>query len=254
MSEQPQFFSRFVQVGPYKTHFVEWGDGVPVVMVHGGGPGAAGHARPGARAITIVDRPDAPQVEILVGWPTVAPDDPAFPTLEAWASLLGGNVGGRLFRDLRERQGLAYIIDAEQSLEGRFVVSTRARHERVVALVRGIEAHLDALTSVPLEPCEVSMLAERMAGEAALLADDPAAWMARSRADVAALGRPRDIADPLTGGTPALRARLESVADAHLRGAPTVVLVGDADWLRRDLAAAAPNRPIHVVEAGDTGS
>ena len=42
MSDQPQFFSRFVQVGPYRTHFVEWGDGVPVVMVHGGGPGAAG--------------------------------------------------------------------------------------------------------------------------------------------------------------------------------------------------------------------
>lgn len=41
-SQAPEFFSRFVQVGPYRTHFVEWGDGMPVVMVHGGGPGAAG--------------------------------------------------------------------------------------------------------------------------------------------------------------------------------------------------------------------
>lgn len=37
-----QFFSRFVRVGPYKAHFVEWGDGIPVVMIHGGGPGACG--------------------------------------------------------------------------------------------------------------------------------------------------------------------------------------------------------------------
>lgn len=36
------FNSRFVRVGPYRTHYVECGDGTPVVMVHGGGPGAAG--------------------------------------------------------------------------------------------------------------------------------------------------------------------------------------------------------------------
>lgn len=38
-----QFVSRFVQVGAYKTHYIEsGGDGVPVILVHGGGPGAAG--------------------------------------------------------------------------------------------------------------------------------------------------------------------------------------------------------------------
>ncbi len=41
MNRDP-FVSRFVRVGPYKTHYIEWGDGIPVVMVHGGGPGAAG--------------------------------------------------------------------------------------------------------------------------------------------------------------------------------------------------------------------
>ncbi len=38
----PPFNSRFVQVGPYRTHYVECGNGIPVVMIHGGGPGAAG--------------------------------------------------------------------------------------------------------------------------------------------------------------------------------------------------------------------
>ena len=41
MSSDP-FVSRFVRVGPYKTHYIEWGDGIPVIMIHGGGPGAAG--------------------------------------------------------------------------------------------------------------------------------------------------------------------------------------------------------------------
>ncbi len=41
MNRDP-FVSRFVRVGPYKTHYIEWGDGRPVILVHGGGPGAAG--------------------------------------------------------------------------------------------------------------------------------------------------------------------------------------------------------------------
>jgi hypothetical protein len=204
-----------------------------------------------AGAVVIVDRPDAPQVEILVGWPTVAPSDPAFPDLEAWASLIGGNVGGRLFRDLRERQGLAYIIDAEQSAEGRFVVSTRARHERVVALVRGIEAHLDALAAIPLERCEVEMLRTRIAGEEALVADDPAAWSARARVDVAVLGHPHEASRIPALDVDAARERLESVAARHLRGTPTVVLVGDADWLRHDFEVAEPERTLRVIDLAE---
>jgi len=42
MSSAPSYVSRFVRVGPYKTHYIEWGDGPTVVLVHGGGPGASG--------------------------------------------------------------------------------------------------------------------------------------------------------------------------------------------------------------------
>ncbi len=42
MKSAPQYFSRYVRAGLYKMHYVEWGDGTPVVMIHGGGPGAAG--------------------------------------------------------------------------------------------------------------------------------------------------------------------------------------------------------------------
>jgi pimeloyl-ACP methyl ester carboxylesterase len=42
MNRERRYFSRFVRVGLYKTHYIEWGDGEPVVMVHGGGPGASG--------------------------------------------------------------------------------------------------------------------------------------------------------------------------------------------------------------------
>lgn len=42
MHDDRRFFSRFVRVGPYRTHYVEWGEGHPLLLIHGGGPGAAG--------------------------------------------------------------------------------------------------------------------------------------------------------------------------------------------------------------------
>jgi len=42
MAVTQNYVSRFVRAGKYLTHYIEWGDGEPVVMVHGGGPGASG--------------------------------------------------------------------------------------------------------------------------------------------------------------------------------------------------------------------
>ncbi len=42
MNNSDTYFSRFVRVGSYKTHYIECGDGYPVLFIHGGGPGACG--------------------------------------------------------------------------------------------------------------------------------------------------------------------------------------------------------------------
>lgn len=42
MAMTQDYVHRDVRVGPYKTHYIECGDGQPVVMIHGGGPGASG--------------------------------------------------------------------------------------------------------------------------------------------------------------------------------------------------------------------
>lgn len=198
--------------------------------------------------IFVVDRLGSPQVEILVGFSTPAELDAEVEALEMLASLLGGNVGGRLFRDLRERQGLAYIINAEQSDEGRFVVSTRARPERVAALLSGIEAHLQALVSVPLQACEIEMLVARRLGEEALLASDPTAARRRARIDVALRGAPRSAAFERTRIIEAVELGLDEVAKRRLDGRPTIVLVGDADRLAGDLARFFPDRVVRVLE------
>ena len=197
--------------------------------------------------IYVVDRPGSPQVEILVGYATPPGVDAEFEALEMLASLLGGNVGGRLFRDLRERQGLAYIIGAEQSHEGRFVVSTRARPERVLALLSGIEAHLRALVSLPLEACETRMIVARRFGEEALLADDPHAARQRARVDVALVGAPRSAASVRARILEAVELGLEEVARRRLGARPTIVLVGEAAGLVDGLKSGFPGRTVRVL-------
>lgn len=199
--------------------------------------------------VYVVDRPGATQVEILVGYPSVGLDHPDAPALAMLASLLGGDVGGRLFRDLRERHGLAYIINASQSPEGRFAVSTRARPERVVRLVKGIEDHLDALVQMPLEPCEIEMIQARMRGEEDLARDD-AEWLrARFRKDIAFLESPTDSAGRVAAYAAAGRSGLDDTARRYLDGEPIVILVGDAGRLRHDFEATSPARHVRILES-----
>lgn len=199
--------------------------------------------------VLVVDRSGAPQVEILVAIPNAPGHPEDEPLLEVLASAVGGNVGGRLFADLRERRGLVYTIDATQDPEGLFVVTTRARASRVPAVIAGVEAHLRALVDVPFLACEVTRLAQRMHGEALLEGADAESRYASLRARLAG-GQGVDEhavgADPPPGFD---SARLSAVARRHLSQAPIVLVVGDRDAIERAFAAVAPERRLREIDA-----
>lgn len=64
---------------------------------------------PGSMKITLVDRPGSEQSEVAVG--TLAPkqDEPTYPSFLVADQVVGGTYTGRLFTDLREKRGLAYL-------------------------------------------------------------------------------------------------------------------------------------------------
>jgi hypothetical protein len=202
-----------------------------------------------AGVIHVVDRPGSKQAELLVGYATVGLGHPDAPALAQLASLLGRDVGGRLFRDLREHQGLAYRINAFQQPAGRFVVTTRSRPERVARLLVGIEAHLRALVDVPLEDCEVEMLRARAEGETALMASDPDRRLEWLRLDVQTRAWPRSLSAYRAERSELDRLALEAAARRHLDAPPIVVLVGDAEDLARRLEQTLPDRPVRVFDA-----
>ncbi len=202
-----------------------------------------------APAIHLLDQPGARQVELLATAPTVGREAEDLPALEMLASLLGDPLGGRLFRDLRERQGLAYEIGAQQTAEGDFEVSTRTRPERLAALMAGIEAHWAALTREPIEACELAMLQERMHGLLALEADEPTARLDGLVRSWAGPGSPSSLAARMASYRAVSQETLERVVRRWLAGPPEWLLVGDASRAVDRLREAFPDRRIVVYDA-----
>lgn len=55
------------------------------------------------------------QVQLMLGFKTLASDDPRFMAVQVLANILGGNMSSRLFLNIRERKGLCYFIKAATS-------------------------------------------------------------------------------------------------------------------------------------------
>jgi predicted Zn-dependent peptidase len=59
-------------------------------------------------AIAQVDRKDAPQTTIMVGLPTLTPNDEDFVAMQVTNALLGGSFGSRITSNIRENKGYTY--------------------------------------------------------------------------------------------------------------------------------------------------
>ena len=73
-------------------------------------PAALAPAAPGARptAVTLVDKPGAPQTSVRIGLPGVARTDPDYFPLLVMNTILGGSFTSRLNQNLREARGYTY--------------------------------------------------------------------------------------------------------------------------------------------------
>jgi len=61
-----------------------------------------------ARSFQFIDRPGAPQSNLLIGLPVAEPSSPDYLTLDVMDSLLGGSFASRITSNLREEKGYTY--------------------------------------------------------------------------------------------------------------------------------------------------
>ena len=145
------------------------------------------------RCSIALPRADLGQAHLVVGSP--APlrwADPRVPAAWIAAEVLGGGVSSRLWRDVRERQGLAYHVGAHVSLHrdaGLALITAATHPENLARLVRTTGRVLGGLLRDGVTRAELSRAKNQFAAEAALSQESTAsrreaaarAWLSRGR-------------------------------------------------------------------------
>jgi predicted Zn-dependent peptidase len=108
-------------------HFGGWhatGAAVPAPAA----PAAAPH--PATTRVWLVDKPEAAQSVVHIGWPGVERTSPDYAALQVMNTLLGGSFTSRLNMNLRETKGYSYGARSgftDRVLPGPFIVSSSVR-------------------------------------------------------------------------------------------------------------------------------
>jgi predicted Zn-dependent peptidase len=147
------------------------------------GPGETGRLRFYAK--------DTEQYHICFGAPGIVKDDERRYGLAVLDSIFGGSTSSRLFREVREKRGLAYSVGSynEQYTDSGLVATyVGTREDNVEEACAVIGAELERLRSEPVSGEELARAKENVKGRLVLSSESTAARMTRiSRATLFSL-------------------------------------------------------------------
>lgn len=115
----------------------------------------------------IIDRKDAPQTTLLLGLPTIAPDDKDYMALYVVDALLGGAFGSRITSNIREQKG--YTYSPYSSIMNRKGVSVWTQiadvtSEHTIDALQEIEKEIRRLQAEPPSEEELKGIQSYLAG------------------------------------------------------------------------------------------
>lgn len=193
-------------------------------------------------ALVLVDRPGAPQSEVIVAGPGVSRGSPDYPAAALLATDLGGSFTSRLVQNLREKHGYTYGVRAAFAAgrgAGAFAISSAIRTDATGPALAEIASELRAVRSAIPEPeaDKIRSLARQQLVETfATGAGTAQAW-----AWLAGIGVPLDAPGKLLAAERALSGK--DLAQAAGRLLPlenaTVIVVGDRKVIEPALKASA---------------
>ena len=105
------------------------------------------------QGLFVVDRPNLTQSNILLGHLGGQFDSPDYPTLSVLNGVLNG-FGGRLFNQVRSRQGLAYTVYASWSpsydFDGLFIAGGQTQTNNTVPFIKSVISEIEKLRIEPI--------------------------------------------------------------------------------------------------------
>ena len=184
---------------------------------------------------------DTEQYHICFGAPGITRADERRYALTVLDSIFGGSTSSRLFREVREKRGLAYSIGSYNELytdSGLIATYVGTREENIEEACSIIGAELERLRTEPVSAEELSRAKESIKGRLVLSSESTSARMARiSR--VTLFGLPSDTLDEMLVKVDAVSVGDLTELAAELYGAErlSAACVGRGeDYFRRALA------------------
>ena len=109
--------------------------------------------------VFVVNQPQLTQSTILLGHLGTQFNNPDYPALSVLNGVLNG-FGGRLFNQLRSRQGLAYSVyglwQANFDYPGLFIAGGQTRSESTLTFIQALEKEIERLVVEPISQDELS--------------------------------------------------------------------------------------------------
>jgi zinc protease len=109
-------------------------------------------------------------------------DNPDYPALSVLNGVLNG-FGGRLFNEVRSRQGLAYVAygywSAQYDYPGILIAGGQTRSDGTVPFIKAIFSELERIRTTPISPEELAYAKESILNSFVFNFQDPSQFLAR---------------------------------------------------------------------------
>jgi predicted Zn-dependent peptidase len=198
-------------------------------------------APPEMKGLTIhlVDRPGSVQSNIVVTQPGPARNGSDMPELNVLNGTLGGGFSGRLFQNLREKNGWtygAYSAFGPNKYGGAFSASAETRNAVTAPAIKEILAEMKRLRDEPVPPAELELQRQYNVGNYLLSLENAGRTAARVQ-DIEIYGMAPDYyktyASRMAATTPG---KVQELAKEHLSVTDTaIIVVGEAKEVRPEL-------------------
>lgn len=132
--------------------------------------------------VFFVDRPQLTQSSILIGHLGGDFRNPDYPALSILNGVLNG-FGGRLFNDLRSRQGLAYSVygywSPQYDYAGTFTAGGQTKSETTVPFVQSLLAEIERVRTTPISEQELNYAKDSILNSFVFNFEDPNQTLSR---------------------------------------------------------------------------
>jgi zinc protease len=132
--------------------------------------------------VFLVEQSQLTQSNVLLGHLGGKLDSPDYPALSVLNEVLNG-FGGRLFNEVRSRQGLAYSVygywSPRYDYPGVFLAGGQTRSETTVAFVQSILAEIEKIRDTPISQPELSKAKESILNSFVFNFENPSQTMSR---------------------------------------------------------------------------